>query len=99
MQAKFDGLAGVRFFAEAVASAIPDFRWEPKFYWQDGEKAGCEWHMTGTQSGDLPGLPGTGKSFSVPGSTHMTIKDGKIVHNRDYWNMVLYLQQLGVMPT
>lgn len=93
MPARFEGHAGVRLFAEMAGQTIPDFKWEPHLYWSEGNEAGTEWNMTGLQIEDLPGLPATGKPFSVPGSSHMTIRDGLIAHNRDYWNRATYLHQ------
>jgi len=54
--------------------------------------------MTGTQTGDFPGIPGTGKSFSVPGSSVVEIRAGQIRRNRDYWSLATYPGQMGLMP-
>jgi steroid delta-isomerase-like uncharacterized protein len=98
LQAKFEGKEGVRGFAQATFAAIPDFRWTPTIILIDGSRAGTEWRMTGTQTGDFPGIPGTGKSFSVPGSSVLEIRAGKIHQNRDYWSLATYLGQMGLMP-
>lgn len=97
MEAKFDGKEGVRNFATLVNAAIPDFRWIPKHFSVDGSRCSAEWQMYGTQSGDLPGIPGTGKTFDVRGLSALEIKDGKIHRNRDYWSLATYMRQLGLM--
>ena len=57
-----------------------------------------EWTMSGTHKDDLPGMPATGKSFSVRGATALQLDDGRISRNSDYWDMATLLTQLGLMP-
>jgi steroid delta-isomerase-like uncharacterized protein len=57
-----------------------------------------EWTMSGTHQGDLPGMPATGRSFSVRGATVLQLADGLISRNSDYWDMATLLGQLGLMP-
>jgi steroid delta-isomerase-like uncharacterized protein len=54
--------------------------------------------MSGTHKGDLPKIPATGKPFSVRGSTIYELREGKIKRNSDYWDMVTFLKQIGIMP-
>ncbi len=58
----------------------------------------AEWVMSGTHTGKSPELPPTGKKFSLIGSSIMQIRDGKISRQTDYWSMMSFLQQVGVMP-
>lgn len=64
-----------------------------------GTWAGGEWIMRGTHTGDLPGLPATGKGVSVRGSSIIELQDGKIRRCSDYWDMATLLRQIGLMPT
>ena len=54
---------------------------------------------TGTQTGTLLGaegaIPPTGKQWNVMGAQVITIEDGKIVHFRQYFDMLTILRQLG----
>lgn len=95
LEARFDGLPGVRGFAQLVSAAIPDFNWKPLHIVVDDERVACEWVMHGHQRGDLPGIPGTGKRFDVRGHTAMVVRGGRIHENRDYWSLATYLRQLG----
>jgi steroid delta-isomerase-like uncharacterized protein len=49
----------------------------------------------GKHVADFPGLPKTGKSFSVPSASFGTIENGRIKSNTDYWNLHDLLIQLG----
>ena len=49
----------------ALFNAIPDFKVEPKSWISNDKSFAVEAIFTGTQTGDLHGLPATGKGFSV----------------------------------
>jgi len=63
------GKAEMKSFANAVFAAFPDFKIQLMSGFTAGNWAGAEWTMSGTHKGDLPGIPATGKSFAVRGST------------------------------
>jgi predicted ester cyclase len=54
--------------------------------------------MTGTHKGEYTGNPGTGRSFTVPGTSISHIVGGKIKENWAYWDRLGLLEQLGVAP-
>jgi steroid delta-isomerase-like uncharacterized protein len=85
-------------FLAGTFATFPDFKIEPNSILSDGERVATEWVMTGTQKGGLPGIPATGKSFSVRGVSIVELRAGKIRRKSDYWNQAALLQQLGVMP-
>ena len=91
------GKGEVRTFVQTTLTAIPDFKIEPKSVFATVDRLASEWIMTGTQTGDFPGLPATGKSFSVPVASIMEFQNGKIRRNTDYWNLASFLQQVGAM--
>jgi steroid delta-isomerase-like uncharacterized protein len=99
LQAKFEGHAALREFAVAVFAALPDFNWVPAKVFNDGDMVCIESRFTGTQTGDFPGIPATGKPSDVPLLTIEEIRDGRIHRHRDYWSLATYLQQVGLMPT
>lgn len=83
-------------FAE-THNAVPDFKVELSKIFSTGSMIACEWVMSGTQTGDYPGLPATGKAFSVRGASIAEIRDGKIVRWTDYYDGFTFLQQLGIV--
>jgi steroid delta-isomerase-like uncharacterized protein len=76
----------------------PDFKIDVKALFAAGDWAGSEWVLSGTQAADWPGMPNTGRSFSIVGASIMELQGGKVKRNSDYWDMVSMLTQLGVMP-
>jgi len=78
---------------------VPDVKFEEKSFFVAGGWAGQEWVMSGTNAhSPIPGMPATGKTFSVRGATIYHLQDGKISRETDYYNLVTILQQLGLMP-
>ena len=56
-----------------------------------------EWEMIGTNTGELGGTAPTGKPYRIRGvSVGRLNEDGQIASNRDYFNLVDYLAQVGL---
>ena len=64
----------------------------------EGDMVVTRWYGTGTQDGDLPGIPPAGKQVNVPGIWYQRLADGKIVESWQVWDTLRMLQQLGVIP-
>ncbi len=93
------GAAELDTFARAVFEAFPDFKIQLTSSFVAGNWAGAEWAMCVTHKGDLPGLPATGKRFSIRGATIYEFQGNRIRRNSDYWDMVTLLKQVGLMPS
>lgn len=91
------GKAELKAFAGAVLAAFPDFKMKLTSGFAAGNRAGAEWTMSGTHKGDLPGMPATGKTFVVRGASICEVDERKIKRNSDYWDMVTFLKQIGLM--
>jgi steroid delta-isomerase-like uncharacterized protein len=82
-------------FAKFFFSVAPDFKIELAKRFETDRWAVGEWTMSGTQKGDMPNLPATGKPFSVRGVTILELEGDKISRCSDYWDMAAFLKQLG----
>ena len=91
------GAAETRGFFQDAYSAFPDLRFTLTSAAAGAERGAMEWTMTGTHHGDMPGLPATGKPFSVRGATVFEIAAEKISAVRDYWDLATLLRQIGLM--
>jgi len=95
----YRGKKEVKDFAISTFANFPDFKLEMKPSFIAGDQAAGEWVMSGTfANSNIPGMPATGKSFSIPGASVTEFRGGKISRNADYWNMAAFLQQVGLMP-
>jgi steroid delta-isomerase-like uncharacterized protein len=77
----------------------PDVKFESKSAFNAGDWAASEWVMSGTHTGNTPQLPATGKKFSIRGASINQIHNGKVSRQSDYWNLMSFLQQVGLMPS
>lgn len=75
---EFEGLDGVKNMVELTLMAIPDCTFAFHGGMKNGNNYVVEWTMSGTAFGS---------EFACRGaSVGETDADGKIVHNRDYWD-------------
>jgi steroid delta-isomerase-like uncharacterized protein len=92
------GKEELRDFAQGWFKAFPDLKFTRTAFFISGDRAAVEWVGTGTQKGDMPGMPASNKVASVPGVSIMECSDGKIKHNVDYWDNATLMRQLGFLP-
>ena len=87
-------------FAQDFFTAFPDVHFvsAPPAPVQSGDRAAVVWRMTGTQKGDMPGMPASNKAMDVVGVSMMQCVDGKIARNTDYWDMATMMRQLRFLP-
>ncbi|NGX58004.1 MAG: hypothetical protein K940chlam3_00905 [Chlamydiae bacterium] len=55
------------------------------------------WTAKGTHDRDLPGVPSTGKKFTVTGTSLFKYKNGKIIEIWQNWDEFGLLNQLGAL--
>jgi steroid delta-isomerase-like uncharacterized protein len=91
------GRTAIREDLAGLMAASPDLRIEKTHLMTSGNTFADEFLWTGTHTGDLPGLPATGRQFRVAWAGFGEIRDGKIVRHVFYWNMTSFLTQLGVL--
>ena len=86
-------------FVEEATRSSSDFRFEEVSLFTAGNDYANEWIMTGTNDRPQPGVPATGRSFRVRGASIGKLDaSGRIVENRDYYNLMELLTQLGLVP-
>jgi steroid delta-isomerase-like uncharacterized protein len=88
----------VRTFLRRRFAAFPDFHIAGTTAFSNGTWVGTESVMSATHLGDPPGLPTTGRPFSVRGASVFELQGGTIHRNPDYRSMATFLQQIGVRP-
>jgi steroid delta-isomerase-like uncharacterized protein len=93
------GPAAIRANFAATVAALDDLKIENTTVFISGDSFAIEWVMSGVHSGDLPGLPATGRRFSVPGATVGQVRNGKFTKVTEYWDGADFLRQVGVLPS
>jgi steroid delta-isomerase-like uncharacterized protein len=92
------GPAGAREQSERYAAAFPDGKLEIKQIVTSGETAVAELIGRGTNDGPFGDVPATHKQVELPFCDVLTIRNGKVVRDRQYGDTATMLQQLGLMP-
>jgi steroid delta-isomerase-like uncharacterized protein len=90
--------AELQAFGQEFFSGFPDVMFELTSRFANGVWGGAEWVMRGTHTGDLPGLPASGKRIEIRGASILEFAGNKIKRCSDYWDMATFLTQLGFMP-
>ena len=63
-----------------------------------GDKLVKYWNFKGTHTGVFFGIPPTGKTVSLDGTTLVRMANGKIAEERDFFDNMEFMTQLGLMP-
>ena len=78
-------------------AGVPDFRVVPRTITASGSRVAAEWLMSGTHSGDLPGLPATHEPFEVRAVSIATLEASEIRTIVDDWNPIQFRRSVGLM--
>lgn len=62
----------------------------------DDDKVSVSWRFTGTQKGNIPGLPATNKKVNVSGLTIYYFTNGKMIGHWQVIDRLGFLEQLGI---
>lgn len=64
-----------------------------------GDRVVVRWTGSGTHTGEINGIPPTGKDIRVDAISVHRLQDGKIAETWEVWDTLGFLQQMGVVPT
>jgi steroid delta-isomerase-like uncharacterized protein len=91
-----DEIAG---YLEDTFAAVPDIRFEVISIVEQGDDVFAQWRLTGTHTGPVQGIEGTGKSISLDGIDHFVLRDGKVVSSFVVFDQMQYSRQIGILPS
>ncbi len=92
------GAANAKAYYANYVTGFSDREFTVKETFAQGNKLTKYWVFKGKHTGDFFGIPATGKTVSVEGCTIATIINGKITEERDFFDNLEFLRQLGLMP-
>jgi steroid delta-isomerase-like uncharacterized protein len=90
-----EGVEGVRSFFAMFRDAMPDVEVRIDELIVDGDRAAVATTITGTHTGELLGMPATGRRLEVVGVDLIRVRNGKIVEHRGLTDTVGLMRQLG----
>ncbi len=79
--------------------AFADARWVVEEVFAAGDdRVVVRWRGQGTHTGELQGIPPTGRTVDVQSIWVCRVEGGKIAESWEVWDALRLLQQLGVVP-
>jgi steroid delta-isomerase-like uncharacterized protein len=92
------GSASFRAIVGMFRAAMPDIQLTIDDEVYAGDKVVHRWHLVGTDTGGVMGMPPSGKELHFSGITTVRMRDGKIVERWANVDELGLLQQLGIAP-
>ena len=92
------GPQGFREFVVMYRKAFPDLRLTVDEQFAEGETVVTRWTATGTNEGELMGMPPTGKQATTAGININRVSGGKLVEGWGLFDQLGLLQQIGAVP-
>jgi steroid delta-isomerase-like uncharacterized protein len=96
---QIQGPQGFREFVVMYRTAFPDLRITIDEQFAEGETVVTRWTATGTNEGELMGIPATGKQATTAGININRISGRKLVEGWGLFDQLGLLQQIGAIPT
>ncbi|MGD2122686.1 MAG: ester cyclase [Gemmatimonadota bacterium] len=90
------GLDALKAYYQGNHDGFPDLSMQVHDMFLAQEKIAFLWTFSGTHTGDMRGMPATGRSVSFSGVAIDRIVDGQIVEEWVYFNVLDLMQQLGM---
>ena len=93
------GPEGIKPVLEGYLAAMGDINFTIEDQIAEGDKVLTRWTVRMTHSGELMGVPATGKSVSFSGITLLRLENGKIAEEWSNWDGIGLLEQIGALPS
>ena len=88
------GIEGVKNHYLNYLTGFSEIEWKIKDAFGQGDRLVKHWNFKGKHTGDFFGIPATGNLLDLSGTTMVTMKDGKIAKEHDFFDMKSMLDQL-----
>lgn len=92
------GREQTRQFMSSFRAAFPDLRYDIEDQIAESDKVVTRYRFRGTNEGPFQGNPPTGKQASYTGIQIQRFEGGKLVEQWTEFDLLSFLQQLGVLP-
>ena len=93
-----EGFEGVKRTMLWLATVFSDQRWEVHDVFGDGDRVALHATHHGRQTGELMGIPPTGREVAYDYVHMLRFRDGKAIEHRSVRDTMTLMQQLGVIP-
>lgn len=92
------GIDSARAYYTNYVTGFPDVIFTIEDVFGMGNKLVKHWNFKGTHTGVFFGIPATGKKVDIGGVTLVRMEHGKIAEERDFFDNLEFMHQLGLIP-
>ncbi|MEO8147366.1 MAG: ester cyclase [Bacteroidia bacterium] len=92
------GAEGFKKLIKMNHDGFPDNKLTIIDYIESGDMAVVHYNWTGTNTGNMEGMPATNKPFDINGMDLLKFANGKCIEHWGYFEVDKFMQQLGMMP-
>jgi steroid delta-isomerase-like uncharacterized protein len=92
------GIDSARAYYANYLTGFSDITFTIKDVFGMGNKLVKHWNFKGTHTGLFFGIPATGKKVDLDGVTLVRMENGKIAEEKDFFDNLDLMQQLGLIP-
>lgn len=92
------GIDSARAYYANFLTGFSNIQFTIKDIFGQGDKLVKHWNFKGTHTGVFFGIPATGKTLNIDGTTLVRMSGGKIAEERDFMDNLDMMTQLGLMP-
>ena len=92
------GIDSARAYYANYLTGFSDVTFTIKDVFGMGNKLVKHWNFKGTHTGMFFGIPATNKKVDIDGVTLIRMDNGKIAEERDFFDNLEFMQQLGLIP-
>jgi uncharacterized protein len=92
------GIDSARAYYGNFLTGFSNIQFTIKDVFGQGEKLVKYWNFKGTHTGVFFGIPATGKTVSLDGTTLVPMANGKTAEERDFYDNMDFMTQLGLVP-
>ena len=89
---------GMRQAGAMFRAAFPDWHSDLNFLVEEGDLVVENFTASGTQRGQILGVPASGRTVSLPGINIWRVRDGRIVERWGRLDELGLMRQLGLVP-
>lgn len=93
------GIENVKSFYNNYLTGFSNIEFTVVDVFGQGDKIVKHWNFKGTHTGNFFGIPPTGKTVNIDGTTLVKMRDGKIAEERDFMDNMVFMQQLGLISS
>ena len=89
-----EGIDDIRVFYANYLTGFSEIEWNIVDAFGQGNRIVKQWHFKGKHTGEFFGIPASGNYLDLSGTTVVTMRDGRVAKEHDFFDMKTMLDQL-----